>query len=224
MRTVSQRPRETRPSTTMNWQPGQRQLVIGPLHHTAALTYFIEAVSDGNTIVVQRVFDPAATLDLVEGWAIEWLQLTPYHMRLLAAAANGRGVGLSSVRGLLHLSAPCPEKVKRTWLDLVGDKRVFEMYGATEPVGVTLARGDEWRARHGTVGRGFFTQLRILDEAGRRLPPGESGDVYMRSATVTGARYLDGAHRLRLTADGFASVGDRAGSTPTAISTWSPGR
>jgi bile acid-coenzyme A ligase len=209
MRTVSQRPRETRPSTTMNWRPGQRQLVIGPLHHTAALTYFIEAVSDGNTIVVQRVFDPAATLDLVEGWAIEWLQLTPYHMRLLAATANGRGVDLSSVRGLLHLSAPCPEKVKRTWLDLVGDKRVFEMYGATEPVGVTLARGDEWRARHGTVGRGFFTQLRILDEAGRRLPPGEIGDVYMRSATVTGARYLDGAHRLRLTADGFASVGDR---------------
>jgi bile acid-coenzyme A ligase len=209
MRTVGLRPRGTRPSTAMNWQPGQRQLVVGPLHHTAALTYFIEAVSDGNTIVVQRVFDPAGALKLVEDWAIEWLQLTPYHMRLLAATAQRRSVDLSSVRGLLHLSAPCPDKVKRIWLDLVGDKRVFEMYGATEPVGVTLARGDEWRLRHGTVGRGFFTQLRILDEAGQMLPRGEIGDVYMRSAAVSGARYLDGAHRLRLTEDGFASVGDR---------------
>jgi bile acid-coenzyme A ligase len=214
MRTVSQRPRGTRPSTTMNWRPGQRQLVIGPLHHTAALTYFIEAVSDGNTIVVQRAFDPARTLELIEDWAIEWLQLTPYHMRVLAAtaqrrAAQGRNVDLSSVRGLLHLSAPCPERLKRYWLDLAGDTRVFEMYGATELVGVTLARGDEWRARPGTVGRGFFTQLRVLDEAARKLPPGEIGDVYMRSAAVTGAGYLDAAHQLRLTAEGFASVGDR---------------
>lgn len=209
MRTVSLRPRGIRPSTTMNWRPGQRQLVIGSLHHTAALTYFIEAVSDGNTIVVQRTFDPARSLELIEDWGIQWLQLTPYHMRLLAAAAQRRSVDLSSIRGLLHLSASCPEKVKRRWLDLVGDERVFEMYGATEPVGVTLARGDEWRARPGTVGRGFFTQLRILDEAGRKLPPGEIGAVYMRSAAVTGAGYLDGAHRLPLTADGFASVGDR---------------
>ncbi len=209
MRTVSLRPRETRPSTTMNWRPGQRQLVVGPLHHTAALTYFIEAVSDGNTVVVQRVFDPARSLQLIEDWAIEWLQLTPYHMRLLAAAAQGQSADLSSVRGLLHLSAPCPEKVKRNWLDLVGDKRVFEMYGATESVGVTLARGDEWRRHPGTVGRGFFTQLRIRDEAGRKLPPGEVGAVYMRSAAVTGAGYLDAAHQLRLTADGSATVGDR---------------
>jgi bile acid-coenzyme A ligase len=209
MRTVGLRLRGTRPSSAMNWEPGQRQLVIGPLHHTAALTYFIEAVSDGNTTVVQRVFDPARSLDLIANWGVEWLQLTPYHMRILAATACGRSVDLSSVRGLLHLSAPCPEKVKRTWLDLVGDKHVFEMYGATEPVGVTLARGDEWRARNGTVGKGFFTQLRILDETGRKLPPGVVGDVYMRSAAVTGAGYLDAAHELRLTADGFASVGDR---------------
>jgi bile acid-coenzyme A ligase len=130
-------------------------------------------------------------------------------MRLLADAADGRSSCLSGIRGLLHLSAACPAKVKLRWLDLVGDTRVFEMYGATEPIGITLARGDEWRARRGTVGRGFFTQLRILDGSGRELPRGEIGDVHMRSAAVAAGGYLDPVQRLRVTPDGFASVGDR---------------
>jgi bile acid-coenzyme A ligase len=208
MRTVGARPRATRPSSAMNWQPGQRQLVIGPLYHTAALTYFIEAVSDGNTVVIQRVFDPARSVQLIDQWGIEWLQLTPYHMRLLGNAVRQGRCDLSSINGMLHLSAPCPEKVKRNWIDLLGGKRVFEMYGATEPVGVTLARGDEWVARPGTVGKGFFTQIRILDEAGHRLPPGCVGDVYMRSGALM-AGYLDPEQHLRLTADRFSSVGDK---------------
>jgi len=209
MRTVGLRSRGARPSTSMNWRPGQRQLVIGALHHTAALTYFTEAVSDGNTVIVENAFDPVRSLELIENWAVEWLQLTPYHMRLLADAARGRNGCLSSVRGMLHLSAACPAKVKLSWLDLVGDTRVFEMYGATEPVGITLARGDEWRARRGTVGRGFFTQLRIMDRDGGPLPHGEVGDVYMRSASVAVGCYLDPGHQLRVRPDGFASVGDR---------------
>lgn len=209
MRTIGRRPRGARPSTSMNWRPGQRQLVVGALHHTAALTYFIEAVGDGNSVIVPRTFDPAVALGLIENWSVEWLQLTPYHMRLLADAARGRSAGLRSVRGMLHLSAACPVKVKLRWLDLVGETRVFEMYGATEPVGITLARGDEWRARRGTVGRGFFTQIRVMDEGGARLPRGQVGNVYMRSASAMAGCYLDPGHRLRVTPDGFASVGDR---------------
>jgi bile acid-coenzyme A ligase len=209
MRTVGRRPRGARPSTSMNWRPGQRQLVIGALHHTAALTYFIEAVSDGNTVIVQNEFNPVRSLELIENWAVEWLQLTPYHMRLLADAARGRNACLASVQGMLHLAAACPARVKQDWLDLVGDTRVFEMYGATEPVGITLARGDEWRARGGTVGRGFFTQLRIRDRDGRQLPRGEVGDVCMRSASIAAGCYLDPGQQLRITPDGFASVGDR---------------
>jgi len=48
-----------------------------------------------------------------------------------------------------------------------------------------------------------------MDESGARLPRGEVGDVYMRSAAVAAGCYLDPGHRLRVTADGFASVGDR---------------
>jgi bile acid-coenzyme A ligase len=208
MRTIGRRPRPARPSTLMNWRPGQRQMVVGPLSHTATLTFFVEGLSDGNTMIVQRSFDPAATLAAMADWRVEWLQLTPYHLRHLAFAARRCGDGLSSVRGLLHLAAPCPGQLKRYWIERLGADRLFEMYGSTEGVGLTLVRGDEWLKRPGTVGRGFFTQIQVRDESGLPLPPGETGEVYMRSGRSARAVYLDARDRIRVTPDGFASVGD----------------
>jgi bile acid-coenzyme A ligase len=45
---------------------------------------------------------------------------------------------------------------------------------------VTQVRGDERLARPGTVGRGFLTKIRILDDAGNLIPPGTTGTVFMR--------------------------------------------
>jgi bile acid-coenzyme A ligase len=83
------------------------------------------------------------------------------------------------------------------------------MYGSTEGIGLTLARGDEWLTRPGTVGRGFFTEIQIRDASGHRLPPGETGEVFMRSGQSARAIYLDPGDPARVTVDGFASVGDR---------------
>jgi bile acid-coenzyme A ligase len=83
------------------------------------------------------------------------------------------------------------------------------MYGSTEGAGLTLARGDEWLERPGTVGRGFFTEVQVRDESGTRpLPPGQTGHVYLRSGRSARVAYLDARDRLRTTLDGFACVGD----------------
>ncbi len=209
LRTVARRPRATRPSSIMNWRRGQHQMVIGPLHHAAPLTYFIEGLCDGNLLIVPAVFDAATVLAAIGEWRVEWFQLSPYHLRALAVAVRRGGNDLSGVQGMLHHAAPCPDALEREWLALVEPSRVFEMYGATEGIGVTVASGEQWLRRPGTVGRGFFTQLRILDDGGRALPCGELGDVYLRSGPPPTRHYLEGDDRLRTTVDGFATVGDR---------------
>jgi bile acid-coenzyme A ligase len=221
MRTVARRPAATRPSAVMNWRPGQRQVVIGPLYHAAALTFFIEGLCDGNTLIVSRSFEPASVLAAIGEWRAEWLSLTPYHLRHLAIAAIGSPADLATVRGVLHLAAPCPHRLKRHVIDLFGARRVFEMYGCTEGIGVTVLRGDEWLRRPGTVGRGYFTQIRVLDQVGERLPPGRSGEIYLRSGSpgrrpylragdeAAGATMVTFAKDAGVTVDGFTSVGDR---------------
>ncbi|GIH11873.1 AMP-binding protein [Rugosimonospora africana] len=215
MRRRPLRPLSTRPVHRLNWQPGRAQLVTGPLEHAATLTFFLEGLADGNPLVVQRRFDPDAAVDLAARWDVRWLQTTPYQLGRLAATAAQRPDALAGVRGLLHTAAPCPERVRRFWLDRLGAESVFEMYGASEGIGVTLARGDEWLARPGTVGRGFWTEIRILDERRRPVPAGVVGDVFMRTGRPARRDPWAGLNpSVVATPDGFRSVGDRGRLDP----------
>jgi bile acid-coenzyme A ligase len=187
------------------WREGQVQLLAGPLHHAAPFTRFVDGVLSGNTMVIPQIFRADLILGLIEQYQIEWMQLTPSTMGLLDDALGRQPEAFAPVRGVLHTAAPCPADTKRRWIGALGGDRVFEMYASTENLGTTLCDGDEWLAHPGTVGRGFFTRLRILDAAGAQLPPGQVGDVYMRS--VQSSRAASGG--TRPARDGYESVGDR---------------
>jgi acyl-CoA synthetase (AMP-forming)/AMP-acid ligase II len=209
IRTAPGRPAATRIVARLGWQPGQRQLVVGPLVHASSLTFFVEGVADSNEVVVLEDFRPAAVLDAIERQRIEWAQLTPYYLDRMRKCDAEATTDLSSLGALLHTSAACPPAVKRHWHARLGADRVYEQFGSSEGIGATVARGDEWEKRPGTVGRGVFTQIRILDERGRPLPAGEVGEIYFRSPGIREDTYLDSSVRMRTTLDGFASIGDR---------------
>jgi bile acid-coenzyme A ligase len=190
------------------WRTGQRQLIVGPLYHAAPFTAFIDALLDSNTVVLQPFFAPQWTVELVRRYAIEWLQLTPAHMREILRQSDLDPTGFASLRAMLHTAARCDADTKRGWIGLLGPERVYELYGATEGIGVTLVRGDEWLARPGTVGRGFLTQIRILDDAGHAVPPGTTGTVFMRTPQRVGRSDYVNGQAIRTTLDGFATVGD----------------
>jgi bile acid-coenzyme A ligase len=196
------------------WRSGQRQLIVGPLHHAAPFTAFLDGLLDANTMVLQRFFAPQWTVELAERYAIEWLQLTPTHMREILLLARPEPASFGALRGVLHTAARCDPDTKRGWLDLVGPQRLYELYGATEGIGVTLVRGDDWLARPGTVGRGVLTQLRILDDTGKPVPPGVAGTVFMRTPRGVRPSGYVGDQVLRTTPDGFATVGDRGRVDP----------
>jgi bile acid-coenzyme A ligase len=190
------------------WRTGQTHLVVGPLCHAAPLNHLLEGLLSGNTMVLPEVFEPGAVLELIGRLGINWMQLTPTHMRLLDPLLRRPTTALRNLTGVLHTAAPCPPDTKRVWLDAVGPDKLFEMYAATEDIGQTLCRGTEWLKRPGTVGRGFLTRIRIYDDDGQRLPAGEVGTVYMRAvprAGLAGRMPVIAAHRSR---DGFQTVGD----------------
>ena len=190
------------------WRTGQRQLIVGPLYHTAPFTAFLDGLLDRNTIVLQPFFAPQWTVELVRRYAIEWLPLTPTHMREIVRLPDLDPAGFDSLRAVLHTAARCDADTKRGWIDLLGPERVYELYGATEGIGVTLVRGDEWLARPGTVGRGFLTQIRILDDTGNPVPPDTTGTVFMRTPQRVGRSDYVNDQAIRTTLDGFATVGD----------------
>ena len=192
----------------LGWRTGQRHLIVGPLHHAGPFLALLDGVWDANTVILQPVFSPEWSVQLIQQHAVEWVQLTPSYMRAIVQLADPEPATFATVRAVVHTAAACDDMTKRAWIDLVGPERLYEYYGATEQIGVAAVRGDQWLLRPGTVGKGVFTQIRILDEAGRRLPPGAVGRVFMRSAHGYHSRRGAGAGNVESTVDGFRSVGD----------------
>jgi long-chain acyl-CoA synthetase len=105
--------------------------------------------------------------------------------RLLALPDETRAAhDVSSLTFVLHSAAPCPVLEKRAMLDWWGPV-LYEYYSSTEGGGTTV-RPEDWLEHPGTVGRTVGrawdgAEIAILDEAGRELPPGETGLVYIRN-------------------------------------------
>ena len=188
---------------------GQNVLVPGPLYHNAPYCWSHWALFEGSTVVLMERFDAELALDLLERHRIGWTTLVPTMMLRMARVEGIETRDLSALEGLMHTAAPCPPWVKRRWMDLVGPEKVFEAFGATEAIGATIIRGHEWLAREGSVGRPDGCEIRVLDEEGRELPPGDVGELHFRLASGAPPDYeYRGSAPAPTTPDGFVTVGD----------------
>jgi bile acid-coenzyme A ligase len=180
----------------------------GPLYHNQAFLFTQVALFAGGSVILNEKFDADQALATIQHYRPSVLSLVPTMMSRMLRAPGLADADLGSVRSMWHLAAPCPEWVKRGWIDLLGADRVNELWAATELTGVTLIRGEEWLRHPGSVGRGWNTEIRILDAGRRPLPPGEVGEVFSRFAGGPAQyRYL-GAAALETVEDDFTSVGD----------------
>lgn len=192
-------------------QPEDVQLVAGPLYHNGPFIYAMRGLFAGHHLVVMTRFDAGHALALIERHRVSWTMLVPTMMsRIWRLPDEVRyGTDLSSLRMLLHLAAPCPRWLKRAYIDWLGPDRVWELYAGTEATGVTLISGREWLAHPGSVGRAALgSQVRVLDDDGADLPPGEVGEVFMMPAAGPGATYRYVGAEPRRTPDGWESLGD----------------
>lgn len=189
-------------------EPGMTQLVTGPLHHNSPFVWSTLGLFEDQRIVLMEKFDARRAVELIERYRVDFCITVPTVLHRIAALPDIAERDLSSLRSLVHTAAPCPPWLKRAWIDLIGPTRLYEAYGASEGVGRTVIRGDEWLAHPGSVGRPDGCDVRVVDENGDDVPAGEVGEIYMRphggAATY---RYL-GADPAPTDAAGFVSVGD----------------
>jgi bile acid-coenzyme A ligase len=190
-------------------EPDGVQLVPGPLYHNAPFMFSMAGLFKGQHLIVLTRFDAARSLELIEEHGVTWMLLVPTMMqriwRLPEEERTARD--LSSVKGILHLAAPCPPWLKQAWIEWLGPEVIWELYAGTEAQGVTVIGGAEWMAHKGTVGKPAEGSMRILDpETHEQLPAGEIGEVWMRPPGTTTYRYI-GAEARR-DDDGWESLGD----------------
>lgn len=196
-------------SAVTGMQPGMRAMLPGPLYHNLPFTFSCIMLYEGASIVLFERFDARQVVDVVKRHGIEMLALVPTMMQRMARLPGLDRSDLASVKAIFHTASVCPEWVKRAWIDLVGAEAVYEAFAATEAIGHSGIRGDEWLEHPGSVGRPTGTDLRITRADGTEAETGEVGEIFFRSQQELAKGYVYvGAPPATTTEDGFTSLGD----------------
>jgi bile acid-coenzyme A ligase len=176
---------------SLGMQAGEAVVIPGPMYHSAPFGLAYQALCWGCHVVIMPRFDPAATLDLVERHRARWLYQVPTMMhRIWRLDAERTRYDVSSLEIVCHIAAACPVWLKEKWIEWLGPDRVWEVYSGTEAIGATLIGGREWLEHRGSVGRLLpGANIRILDERGDDVAPGEVGEIYFRPVGGRGSTY-----------------------------------
>jgi long-chain acyl-CoA synthetase len=190
------------------WTPQDVHLLCGPAYHTAPGNYALAHLLEGARVVVMPRFDAASCLQLIEEERVTTSHMVPANfVRLLEA--DWTTYDRSSVRKILHAAAPCPIPVKRKIMELFPPGTIWEYFGMSEGF-VSAISPEDWLAKPGSVGTPMQgISVKILDEDGNELPPGEVGYIYVSALSGFRFEYHNAADKTAATWHGdFYTVGD----------------
>lgn len=162
-------------------------IVIGvlPLSFSYGLYQLLMTVRFGGRLILEKGFAyPAEILRQVEAERVTGFPGVPTLYSLLPSMDLTQ-FELSSVCYLTNAAAALPPAHIRRLLEAFPHARLFSMYGLTETKRALYLPPEELDRRPDSVGKAIpGTEVWLEDEAGRRLGPGEVGELVLRGRHV----------------------------------------
>jgi len=185
----------------------ETMVVAAPCFHSWGFGNALVGLLLGDTLVLERHFDPAATLAAVSRHRAEVLAAVPVMLlRILELPIEARdGYDTSSLRLVPLSGSSLPGDLATRFMASFGPV-VYNLYGSTEVGYVTIATPDDLLAAPSTAGhapRG--TEIRLLDAHDHEVPEGATGRIFVRSDLLFEG-YTDGGSKLVV--DGYMHTGD----------------
>jgi fatty-acyl-CoA synthase len=173
----------------MRLTPQDRLCIPVPYYHCFGMVLGnLACVTHGAAMVSpSEGFDPVAALEAVQAEGCTGLHGVPtMFIAMLEHPEFGR-FDLKTLRTGIMAGSPCPVEVMRRVVDKMHMREVTIAYGMTEtsPVSFQSAHDDPIERRVSTVGRiQPHLEVKIVDEAGRIVPPGAPGELLTRGYSV----------------------------------------
>jgi long-chain acyl-CoA synthetase len=208
--------------------PDTITLIATPLYSNTTLVCMIPTLAYGGCVVLMPKFDAAAYLKLAEAHRATHTMLVPVQYQRLMARPDFGAHDLRSFRFKFCTSAPFHAELKADVLARWPGALV-EYYGMTEGGGTCILQAHLHPTKLHTVGLpAEGHDIRLVDEDGREVPPGASGEVVGRSPGMMtgyhkqpektaeaewhdaeGRRYIRTGDVGRFDEDGFLVLHDR---------------
>ncbi|HTR74949.1 MAG TPA: AMP-binding protein [Solirubrobacterales bacterium] len=189
------------------YRRGMTMMIAAPLFHSWGFLHFVVSLPTTATMVLRRRFDPEATLAAIERTRADVLAVVPVMIQRILGLpdevlARHR---LPSLKIASLSGSALPGDLAIEWMDRFGDN-IYNLYGSTEVSFATIATPADLRAAPGTAGRPpRGTTVRLLDEAGKEVPRGEVGRIFVGN-DMKMEGYTGGGNKEAI--DGLLSSGD----------------
>jgi acyl-CoA synthetase (AMP-forming)/AMP-acid ligase II len=182
-------------------------LCPAPLFHSFGLATFTFATALGATLILPDKFDAEESLRLIEEHHATAASFVPVMIRRIVSLDDRikERYDLSSLRIVMASGSVLSHDLRRAATKLFGDV-LYDLYGSTEGGWAAFATPEDMVAKPKTVGKPVDgIEIAVFSKEGDRLPPGETGELFVRS-DILFEGYTSGESKDER--DGFMAIGD----------------
>ncbi len=191
-------------------------LPTGPLYHSGPAGFLAAAQALGQTVVLQRRFDPEDWLRLVQTHRVSSTFAAPTPIRMvcnLPAEVKAK-YDTSSMKRMIANAAPWSFALKQMYLADFPSDSLWEVYGSTE-LGVNcILKPEDQLRKPGSCGQPApAVEVKLFDDDGNEVTghgPEHTGELFVKSPSVFADYYKQHDKFLADNKHGYQTVGDIA--------------
>ncbi|MBW2410662.1 MAG: long-chain fatty acid--CoA ligase [Deltaproteobacteria bacterium] len=192
---------------TLGLDIGDTNMIALPLFHIGALAGPPWVVHSGGKVVLLRTLDPQRFLELIEEEKVTGFGSVPQLLDFLKLVPDFEKYDWSSIRTIMVYAAPVPVTLIKEY-EAAGIE-VRQLYGLTECNTGTVLDSENAIAKAGSCGRPFFhTEVRVVEDNGQDLAPGEKGEVLLRAPNMMKGYLNRPEETVAAIKDGWLHTGD----------------
>lgn len=166
------------------FQGNDIMMIILPMFHTNPLCVWTYPLTyGGHTICIRKAFSPLDFWPAVMQYGVTVVFGVPTMYNYIYNAADPKIIDPAKlkVRYAFSGAAPMPVELIHGFKDKFNIE-ILEGYGLTEVTGVTTVNPPEGKKIPGSVGLPYSEQeIALMDDNNQIMPPGESGEICVRS-------------------------------------------
>lgn len=202
----------------------EKNILTVPLYHVAGIQAMMAAVYGGRTLVIERQFEPTEWMGLVQQEKASRAMMVPTMLKQLIDHPKFKDYDLSSLMVITYGAAPMPLEVIKKAINVFPQVSFINAFGQTETAstitslspedhiitGGTEAEREKKLKRLASIGKPMAdVEMKIVDENGSDLPPGEVGEIVARGPRVMTGYWKDEEKTKKtIDKDGWVHTGD----------------
>ncbi len=201
----------------------EKNILTVPLYHVAGTQAMMAAIYGGRTLVMERQFDAKEWMELVEKEKANRAMMVPTMLKQLMDNPEFAKHDLSSLKVITYGAAPMPFEIISKALEVFPGVQFINAFGQTETASTITMLGPEDHVISGTkeerekklkrlssIGKPMpDIQMKVVDEAGNKLPQGETGEIMAKGPRVMSGYWKDKDKTAKtIDKDGWIHTGD----------------